>query len=285
VGNYYRARLDEEGLLEPDDAYRLAREILHAKPQRLPYCAVIIDKAQDMGGEAFRLLRAVIPPDDSRADTNSLFIVGDGHQRIYGRRVVLSRCGIQVRGRSRKLRINYRTSDEIRTWALAILNGVDIDDLDNGIDDAKGYRSLFHGPSPEIVNAKSAEKELSNLFSWITRLQGEGLNQKDICVIARDSRRLGTFETALKEHGFATHLLKRRQADDRRQDGVRLATMHRAKGLEFMAVAIVGMNDGVVPNIQAIRAAADEVGTAFRISDGLPEEDTSSSFLARVAAT
>jgi superfamily I DNA/RNA helicase len=256
----YRARLDEEGLLEPDDAYRLARQILQAKPQRLPYCAVIVDEAQDMGAEAFRLLRAVIPPDDSRADTNSLFIVGDGHQRIYGRRVVLGRCGIQVRGRSRKLRINYRTSDEIRRWALAILDGVDIDDLDNGSDDARGYRSLFHGPSPEIVNASSADEEIAALVSWITRLQGEGLKLKDICVIARDSRRLSGFETALKEHGFATHLLKRRQAEDRRLDGIRLATMHRAKGLEFMAVAMVGINDGVVPNIQALRAAADEAG-------------------------
>jgi superfamily I DNA/RNA helicase len=213
-----------------------------------------------MGAEAFRLLRALIPQDDPQDDTNSLFIVGDGHQRIYGRRVVLGRCGIEVRGRSRKLRINYRTSDEIRRWALAILDGVEVEDLDNGTDDARGYRSLFHGPSPEIENSSSADEEAAALVSWIARLRSEGLNHKDICVIARDSRRLTAFETALNGRGFATHLLKRRQAEDRRLDGIRLATMHRAKGLEFMAVAIVGMNDGVVPNIQAIRSAADEAG-------------------------
>ena len=133
----YRARLDEEGLLEPDDAYRLARETLSSRPQTLPYKAVVVDEAQDMGPEAFRLLRAIIPVATDQPDTNSLFIVGDGHQRIYGRRVVLGGCGIDIRGRSRKLRINYRTSDEIRTWALAILEGIDVDDLDNGRDDCK----------------------------------------------------------------------------------------------------------------------------------------------------
>jgi hypothetical protein len=91
---------------------------------------------------------------DNQLDTNSLFIVGDGHQRIYGRRVVLSSCGIDIRGRSRKLRINYQTSDEIRKWALAILEGVEVDDLDDGRDDVKGYRSLFHGPAPAIINTK-----------------------------------------------------------------------------------------------------------------------------------
>lgn len=179
-----------------------------------------------MGSEAFRLLRAFIPLDDSRADTNSLFIVGDGHQRIDGRRVVLGRCGIQARGRSRKLRINYRTSDEIRRWALSILDGVDIDDLDNGRDDARGYRSLFHGPSPEIVNASSADKEFSGLISWIKRLQDEGLKLKDICVTARDSRRLNAFETALNEHGFATHLLEK--TTSRGPEGRRYSLGHHA---------------------------------------------------------
>ncbi len=59
----------------------------------------------------------------------------------------MTKCGINVRGRSRKLRICYRTSDEIRRFAEAIVQGVPVDDLDEATDDLKGYRSLFHGPS------------------------------------------------------------------------------------------------------------------------------------------
>jgi len=256
----YRARLDEEGLLEPDDAYRLAREILESKPHTLPYKAVIVDEAQDMGSEAFRLLRAIVPEAGEQPDTNSMFIVGDGHQRIYGRRVVLGQCGIKIRGRSRKLRVNYRTSDEIRKWALAVLEGVEIDDLDDGRDDSKGYRSLFHGPPPEVMNTKNQSEEFEHLVSWIRKLEAEDYSDKDICVIARDNRTVKSFEDMLEQEGFKTLTLQRRQAEDRRLDGVRLATMHRAKGLEFMAVALVALNDGLIPHALALRAAPDEAG-------------------------
>lgn len=256
----YRAHMDEEGLLEPDDAYRLAREILISKPHTLPYKAVVVDEAQDMGPEAFRLIRAFVSEAEDQPDTNSLFIVGDGHQRIYGKRVVLGRCGINIRGRSRKLRVNYRTSEEIRKWAMAILEGVDVDDLDDGKDDERGYRSLFHGPAPELVNAKDQFGEFQELSNWIRQLEAEDFSYKDICVIARDNRTLRLFENYLQDQGLKCVTVKRRQAEDRRVPGVRLATMHRAKGLEFMAVALVAMNDGVVPNVMALRAAPDEAG-------------------------
>ncbi|SDE48304.1 UvrD-helicase domain-containing protein [Ruegeria marina] len=256
----YRARLDEEGYLEPDDAYRLAREILESRPSTLPYKSVVVDEAQDMGPEAFRLIRALIPEAEDHPDTNSMFIVGDGHQRIYGRRVVLGRCGINIRGRSRKLRVNYRTSEEIRKWAVSILAGVPIDDLDDGADDERGYRSLFHGPAPEIANTKNQANEFERLGAWVGELENEGFSPKDICIIARDKRTLRLFENHLRSEEIATVEIKRRQAEDRRRQGIRLATMHRAKGLEFMAVALVAMNDGVVPNVLAIRAAPDEAG-------------------------
>ena len=91
---------------------------------------MVVDEAQDMGTQAFRLIRALVPsgPDD-------LFIVGDGHQRIYGRnKVVLGQCGIDIRGRSARLKVNYRTTDETRRLAVSILEGVEVDDLDGGRD-------------------------------------------------------------------------------------------------------------------------------------------------------
>ena len=109
----YRAQLAERGLKEVDDAYRDAASLLDAGAAELAYRSVIVDEAQDMSAQAFRLLRRIVPEGQ-----DNLFLVGDAHQRIYGRsRVVLSRCGINIVGRSRKLRLNYRTTEETRGWA------------------------------------------------------------------------------------------------------------------------------------------------------------------------
>ncbi|MCD4786690.1 MAG: hypothetical protein K8R09_00550 [Desulfobacterales bacterium] len=99
-----------------------------------------------MGIQAFKLIRQMIPEEKK----NDLFIVGDAHQRIYRHKVVLSQCGINIRGRGRKLRINYRTTDETRKWAIGLLKGVKVDDLDGGTDDQKGYKALLHGIMPDV---------------------------------------------------------------------------------------------------------------------------------------
>ena len=101
-----------------------------------------------MGAEAFKLIRQMIPP--ARAEQrNSLFIPGDAHQRIYGQQLVLSRCGIDVRGRSRKLRVNYRTTEEIIKWAVQLLEGRSFYDLQGNPDTQKGYCSLVRGEPRE----------------------------------------------------------------------------------------------------------------------------------------
>ncbi len=252
----YRSQLNASGLLEASDAYRLAREALANKANLLPYKSVIVDESQDMDSEAFRLLRAIVANGD---ETNSMFIVGDGHQRIYGRRAILGRCGINIRGRSRKLRINYRTSNEIRKWAISILEGVEIDDLDAGRDDAKGYRSLFHGPEPEIFIASNREQEFSHVHAWINKLTTqEGVEHKNICLMARSHASLYRIASALRKQNIKTLRLTRSKGENRQREGIRLSTMHRAKGLEFMAVALIAMNRGTVPSETALDSAPDD---------------------------
>ena len=107
----YRILLNEHGLREADDALRDARLLLKNKNKVFPYQSIVVDEAQDMGAQAFKLIRQMLPgPGDGRK--NDLFIVGDAHQRIYRHKVILGRCGINIIGRGRKLRINYRTTDE-----------------------------------------------------------------------------------------------------------------------------------------------------------------------------
>src|ERR1700692_217587 len=96
----------------------------------------------------------------------------------------MSKFSIDFRGRSRKLKICYRTSDEIRMWAVAVMSGVTVDDLDESTDDLRGYRSLFHGPTPDVVLAGSSDQQLSSLIEWIEKCKNERLEEEDICVLA-----------------------------------------------------------------------------------------------------
>ena len=254
----YRSRMIDEGLAEPDDAYREAVEILGGEAPNLPYSSVIVDEGQDMGEQAFRLIRAIVPegPD---GDKNSIFIVGDAHQRIYARRASMSACGINIRGRSRKLRLNYRTSDEIRTWAVSILEGISVDDLDDGLDSLNGYTSVFKGASPILISYVSQEEEVEGLIDWLNSLGQDGIEISDVGILASTNAQLDLIASRLSDAGVEAVFLKSNQADDRGKVGVRLATMHRAKGLEFHAVVLPFLSKDTFPSKAALRSAVDDV--------------------------
>ncbi len=242
----YRAQLNAKGMKEMADAVRDARIILQNKGDILPYQAIIVDEAQDMGMETFKLIRQMIP--ELRGESkNDLFIVGDAHQRIYRHKVVLGRCGINIKGRSKKLKINYRTTEETRKWAVRLLEGKVVDDLDGGIDSQKGYKSLLHGDAPEIHCFNSFTEEVQFINDYLSALIKTGIDMNTVCLVARTNDLLRQYESALKEKGIKTYLIKRSVADDRTTAGLRLATMHRVKGLEFDDVIIASVNDGVVP--------------------------------------
>lgn len=250
----YRALLREKGLIDVGDAMREARMLLANKGDILPYRAIIVDEAQDMGPQAFQLLRQMIPQEKA----NDLFIVGDAHQRIYGQKVVLGRCGINVRGRrSQTLKINYRTTEQIRSWAVSLLEGKPIDDLDGGLDSSKGYKSLMQGMAPEIRNFPSMSEELDFLQEILTQKKNEG-TLSGACLVARTKTILEDYGSQLRGKGIETYLLDRDTPDDSSKPGLRLATIHRVKGLEFDEVFIVSASDGVHPLDRALQSATDE---------------------------
>jgi superfamily I DNA/RNA helicase len=160
----YRGQLASRKLKEVDDAYReIAEMIATEQGSELGYAAIVIDETQDFGPQALKLLRAMIA-----CGPNDLFFVGDGHQRIYSRnRAAMSRCGIDIRGRSRKLYLNYRTTDEIRRQAVALLEGCEIDDLDDGHDETTRYKSLSHGPVPELRKTSGLEEAAEAAIAFI----------------------------------------------------------------------------------------------------------------------
>ena len=249
----YRAQLAERGLKEVDDAYRDAAALLAEDGDGSDYVTVIVDEAQDMGAQAFALVRAIVP-----SGRDDLFIVGDGHQRIYGRnRVVLGRCGIDIRGRSRKLRLNYRTTEETRSWASRLLSGRDIDDLDGGADDDRGIRSLTRGPDPVLRHFGSQEEQNDYLVRYLQKLESQGQSLRAVCVVARTNEERRAVEEALRAEGIETTVIERNTIDDDARGGVRVATMHRVKGLEFERVVMAAINRGLVPLSAAIDGKSD----------------------------
>lgn len=241
----YRSELRRNNYKEMTDAIRDARLLLGNQGDSLTYSSIIVDESQDMGMEAFKLIRQMIP--ESRGSVNDLFIVGDAHQRIYRNKVVLSRCGINVRGRSKKLRINYRTTEETRRWAVHLLEGKPIDDLDGGQDTNKGYKSLMHGDPPELSLHATFADEVETIADYLKKLKDDGIGYNTVCLVARTNNLLRQYEGALKLKGVPSYFIKRSQAEDPKADGVRMATMHRVKGLEFDFMIIAGCNEGTIP--------------------------------------
>ena len=255
VFDEYRTQLAERGLKEVDDAYRDAAVLLRDDPDALDYAAVIVDEGQDMGAQAYRLLRAIAP-----AGADDLFVVGDGHQRIYGRnRVVLGRCGIDIRGRSRKLRLNYRTTEETRRWAARLLVGRPIDDLDGGSDDDRGITSLTRGPEPLVRCFETRGEQSAFIVDYLKGVQAEEASLRGVCIVARTKRERDAVAAALDGHDLPHIALEAGAVDSAEAEGVRLATMHRVKGLEFDRVVMASINADLVPLSAAIDARGDAV--------------------------
>jgi len=199
------------------------------------YRYVLVDELQDFGLEALRLIRALSPIEEGL--DNPLCVVGDGHQRIYNRvPIPLSRAGIDVRGRSRRLKINYRTSEQIRQWAQGLLEGMEVDDLDGGSADTTGDRSIFRGPEPQVVRCESTVESGQAVVAWVQGLLDAGLSTHEICVASGRAEVISALESA----GIPTLELKPRQRDPGQEEpGVRYGTKKRIKGLEFKAVALL----------------------------------------------
>lgn len=215
-----------------------------AAPPGDRYNDVVVDEVQDLNLAQLRLLRNVAP---------GMFLVGDSHQRIYGAKFTLFAAGIETRGRSRRLTVNYRTSREILRCCLGIVSGARFDDLDGNAETLEGYRSEFTGPSPVLHGYASVAEELAALTITVRNWQHDGIASEDMCVAARTAHGRDQAAAILGNAGLATVVVDADAHADE-QHGIRVMTMHRAKGLEFRAIAVVGANDDTIPYAHALPA-------------------------------
>ncbi|MGP3707810.1 UvrD-helicase domain-containing protein [Gordonia paraffinivorans] len=240
----FRQLMRAGNLLTYTEVAARAASALHSDPQLskgFGYRHAVIDEAQDLHPAHWKLLRALIPP-----NTDDLFIVGDAHQRIYGRPTPLSRYGIETRGRSRRLTINYRTSREILRWTLKVADP-DVDDLDTDSDTLEGSRSVFGGPEPEYHGVTSIAAENKAVVETIHRWADEGLYTGDIAVFAYENRHIDPIVTALHAAGIPAAAVGANTSSKCLGDAVRVMTMHRSKGLEFRGVVLARMGDKEFP--------------------------------------
>ncbi|MFF2303180.1 UvrD-helicase domain-containing protein [Streptomyces sp. NPDC058128] len=243
-----------------DEAARLMTEATRATHG---YTHVVVDEAQDLHPAQWRVLRAAV-----EAGPDDLFITGDPHQRIYDAHVSLASLGIQVTGRSSRLRINYRSTEEILVWSTGVLADEPVADLGgDGGDSLAGYRSLLHGRRPHVGSHPSEQAEAAALVERVQGWLAQGIRPSEIAVCTRFNLLLDKVRTRLEAAGVPTVRVKDNPAPT--ADGVRLATMHAMKGLEFRCVAVVGVTEGAVPFAREITPA--EVDRLQHDSDMLRE--------------
>lgn len=210
-----------------------------------PYTNVIADEFQDFSNPELKFLRALVAE-----GRNDLFLTGDPMQRIYsGRKINFGAAGINVRGvRSRRLKINYRTTEPIKRAAVGIIKGIAFDDMDGGTETMKGYVSLIHGgekPTYRIVG--NTTEEVSQIIEWIEECRQSGIALKDICIAAPSMGLMKELQTRLHTDGTAYKVLKGTNKQGA-QEGISLCTLHSMKGLEFKVVILTGVNERNIPS-------------------------------------
>lgn len=238
----YMALLTADNTRDIDFATYEARATLRANPET-PYDSIIIDEGQDISSNAYKFLRQYVGEEHA----NDMFIVGDSHQRIYKNKAVLSKCGINIKGRSSLLKINYRTTEETRKYAFGFLNGINFDDIDTEYSGNNKCQSLTHGEVPVIRNFENYGDQLTFVSAEIKQLHESGVHYEDICIVARTHKQIELASIELNKNDIACYEINSNKEDNTSEPGIRLATMHRVKGLEFRYVFVISVNKNIIP--------------------------------------
>lgn len=244
-----RAKLAAETLITESGMFsRLAAVVTESTNPPLEF--VVVDEAQDISVAQLRFLAAL------GADRpNGLFFAGDLGQRIFQQPFSWLALGIDIRGRARTLRVNYRTSHQIRTQADRLL-GPEVADVDGNVEERAGTVSVFNGPIPTIAVCDSQEDEGATVSDWISARSAEGVAPHEFGVFVRSAAELDRARAAVKSAGLPFAVLDDKVETTSGQLAV--GTMHLAKGLEFRAVVVMACDDEIIPLQERIETVADE---------------------------
>ncbi|MDI3389110.1 AAA family ATPase [Streptomyces sp. B-S-A8] len=206
---------------------------------RYRYRHIVVDEAQDLSAAHWKMLRAMVP----EGQPNDIFLVGDTHQRIYDNQVTLGSLGVNIRGRSARLTLSYRTTREILGSAIGLLEGTDYDDLDGSGEDLAGYRSVLRGRRPTLRSAPDWDRELDLIVDQVKQWADIARESVAVCVPTNDMVTQVAYRLA--QRGITSTEITR--DGPKSDEGVHIGTMYRFKGLEYRCMIIAGVREGLVP--------------------------------------
>lgn len=215
-----------------------------------PFEFAVVDEAQDLTVAHIKFFAAL-----GAGRPNALFFAGDLGQRIFQQPFSWKSLGVDIRGRSRTLRVNYRTSHQIRAQADRLL-GPSVGDVDGNTEDRSDTISVFNGPPPAVQTFPSELDELKGVSTWLKERISSGVLPHEFGIFVRSPGQIERARKALAEAGISY-----KELDDK-VDTVSgyasLCTMHLAKGLEFRAVAVMACDDEVIPLQERIEMVGDD---------------------------
>lgn len=274
----YRSRAAANESISFDERLHLAAVILTTRAQktdrpdmpeaqrRAGYYAdhLLVDEGQDLTPGHWKFLRALVRP-----GRDDMFIGEDSHQRIYGSKVVLSRFGINIIGRSRRLTLNYRTTERNLAFGLQILSGGDFTDLEEAAESVAGYRSLRVGTTPQVRGFANSDEEFDGVIEilqdWLAECRDNpARHPEQIAVLVRSKYDRNTAVRRMAELGLDTQPAE--EGAIPRGTPV-VMTMHRAKGTEFRDVIIMHAGKDKIPSGLSARAQPEEALADFKLRE------------------
>jgi len=244
-----RSELSQQNLLTVSEMFsRLA--VHFSTAGNVPFDHIVVDEAQDISVAQLRFLAAM-----AGRRKNGLFFAGDLGQRIFQQPFSWKSLGVNIRGRSRTLRINYRTSHQIRQQADRLL-APELADVDGNAEKRNTTISVFNGPAPDIQEYDSEKEEEQGVARWLEKLGDEGVAAGEIGVFVRSAAQLVRAAAAVRLAGLPFKLLD--EQVEITGDNVSIAAMHLAKGLEFRAVVVMACDDEIIPLQERLETVADD---------------------------
>jgi mRNA-degrading endonuclease RelE of RelBE toxin-antitoxin system len=243
-----RRRLQEENLITHAEMFGKLTEH-YRMDGNFPVEFAVVDEAQDISVAQLRFLSVIA------GEPNRLFFAGDLGQRIFQQPFSWKSLGVDIRGRSKNLHINYRTSHQIRMQADLLL-GPEITDVDGNVEERDKTVSVFNGPPPIVKVFNNDKQEIEYICGWLKKVTEEGILPEEIGVFVRSESEIHRAEAAVKQAGLSFRILDEKMNLD--SPDVSVSTMHFAKGLEFRTVVVMACDDEVIPSMPRIESAADE---------------------------
>ena len=244
-----KAAISGAGLITEAEMFtRLAEKF--ATNHRPVFDYAIIDEAQDISISQLRFVAAL-----GNNRPNSLFFSGDLGQRIFQQPFSWKSLGVDIRGRSSTLKINYRTSHQIRMQADLLLNN-EIIDGDGNVEGRDGTISVFNGPAPVIRLAEHEDAERDIVAEKLNEYVSEGIEPHEIGVFVRSEDQIERAGAAIKRADLPINVMNRRMESV--VGKVSLSTMHLAKGLEFKAVVVMACDDDIIPLESRLSSVSDD---------------------------